>query len=150
MKLFVSIISLLIGIMIGAATTVFLVVKKNPLIQANLCKDFTQTNNSNNFNPLSSLINGDNLKDKLSDIIENQELTAKNNVEEKIINNSAKNNQATENLFAQPGDIAQKELPNAGPGGCKTEEECLVYCSKLENLKECLDFAKKYVGEAKN
>ncbi|OGF20417.1 hypothetical protein A2Y83_04630 [Candidatus Falkowbacteria bacterium RBG_13_39_14] len=135
MKIFISIISLLIGIMLGAAITAFLIVKKNLMIRENLCKDFAESENSIKANPLSGLFDSSFLKNNLSDI--NKNLQEQNPVTEKNLQNNT-----TDTTVKQ-----LQELPSAGPGGCKTEDECLSYCSKLDNLKECLDFAKEYMGE---
>lgn len=120
--------------MLGAAITALLVVKKNPMIRETLCKDFTESENSIKDNPLSGLLDPSFLKDTVNDI--NKNLQEKNSDTEN-----------PQNSVAPSENSQQEELPSEGPGGCKTEDECLSYCSNLENLKECLDFAKKYIGE---
>ncbi|MFH1030937.1 MAG: hypothetical protein V1770_06830 [bacterium] len=142
MKFFIATISLLIGIMLGAATTAFLVVKKNPMIRENLCKDFSESVSALQINPLSGLIDSSFLKENLSNVIKSQNF---NNASSTLSNTAI----PSANSLVQ-SDEAQKNIPSIGPGGCKTEDDCMTFCSKLENLKECLDFAKTYIGENKN
>ncbi len=120
MKFFIAIISLLFGIMIGAGITTFFVVKKNQTVKNYLCKDVVVSEEKES--GVSSLLN--------SSLIEKLKNEANLKIDEKNI----------EELKTGNSDIA------IGPGGCKDEDDCLSYCSKLENLQDCLAFAKKYLG----
>ncbi|MFZ5559536.1 MAG: hypothetical protein ACOZAL_01950 [Patescibacteria group bacterium] len=50
--------------------------------------------------------------------------------------------------FIKPEEAEQMRrgmemMEQGGPGGCKSEEECRVYCDNLEHQKECFDFAEQ-------
>ncbi|MBX4215467.1 hypothetical protein KW797_00765 [Candidatus Parcubacteria bacterium] len=46
---------------------------------------------------------------------------------------------------ADRGKIFAEQLKkDGGPGGCKSAEECKVYCENVANLKACIEFAKKH------
>lgn len=119
MKLFIAILSLLFGIMIGAGITTFLVVKKNQTVKNYLCKDVVVSEEKES--GVSSLLN--------SALIEKLKNDANFKIDEKKVEEL--------NLGNTDATI--------GPGGCKNEDDCLAHCSKLENLQECLTFAKKYL-----
>jgi len=40
----------------------------------------------------------------------------------------------------QKGKMGPEEMGQAGPGGCKSEEECQAFCEKEENREECNTF----------
>lgn len=49
-------------------------------------------------------------------------------------------------MSAEEADKARKmrELEErAGPGGCRSKEECEAYCNKPENMEECMKFGKE-------
>ncbi|MFH1192285.1 MAG: hypothetical protein V1655_02305 [bacterium] len=119
MKFFIAIISLLFGIMIGAGITTFLVVKKNQTVRNYLCADVVVS--AEKERGVSFLLN--------SALIEKLKNDSTFKIDEK----------KAEDLKASGSDVA------IGPGGCKNEDDCLAHCSKLENLQECLTFAKKYL-----
>ncbi|MFC1612781.1 hypothetical protein ACFL23_00425 [Patescibacteria group bacterium] len=125
MKLFIAILSLLFGIIIGTAITTFLIVKKSPMIQNFLCVNSEEQTN----------INSESLSDFFNTIKNNDSEETTTTIQKEIKEN-------IENI-AQEGD-ENEIFTKAGPGECKTEDECLEYCLKLENLKECLDFIKQY------
>lgn len=57
-------------------------------------------------------------------------------------------NFALEYGFMSPeeAEVAKKMLAagmTSGPGGCKGEEECEVYCNDMSHMAECVDFAEK-------
>lgn len=124
MKFFIAILSLLFGIMIGAGITTFLVVKKNQTVQNYLCKEGAINVNEEKKAGVSGFLN--------SYMIEKFKKDSNLEIDEKKLDEiKSKNN-----------DISE------GPGGCKNENECLDHCSKLENLQECIGFAKKYLGDS--
>ncbi|MFH0856307.1 MAG: hypothetical protein V1860_00215 [bacterium] len=118
MKLFIAIISLLFGVIIGAAITAFLVIKKNPTVKNFLCSDTEINSTSANASCLpASILNNMDLKK----FIPQETATSENHASE------------TAAIIS-------------GPGGCKTEDDCLKYCSNLEHLQECIAFAKSHLN----
>jgi len=125
MKLFIAILSLLFGIIIGTSITTFLIVKKSPMIQNFLCID-RQAQNDIQSSSLSNFF----------DAIKNNTPAGDATDIQKKIKDSIKQ-------IEQDG-AENTEWTEAGPGECETEDECLEYCLKLENLTECLDFIKQH------
>ncbi|MBI4010140.1 MAG: hypothetical protein HY361_03030 [Candidatus Aenigmarchaeota archaeon] len=44
----------------------------------------------------------------------------------------------------QYGAAGKKFLEQGGPGGCKSQQECEVYCKDIAHITECEPFAKEY------
>jgi hypothetical protein len=49
-------------------------------------------------------------------------------------------------MSPEEAEMARRMLAKgitAGPGGCKSKEECEAYCNELSHMAECIDFAEK-------
>lgn len=125
MKLFIAMISLLFGIIIGTSITVFFVLKKNPTAKKYLCQNFKEEGNDS---LLQNIINT---------AVENQ------------ISNMRGQLKTWTTATSSPGSVNATSTMEkiSGPGGCLTEDECMKYCSILDHLEECLAFAKGYINE---
>jgi len=135
--------------MIGASLTTFFVIKKNQTVKNYLCRDFEDTTDTNNKSSLSGILNSEIIKEAFNLIKDSNSKTdekEKINKFTDIINNLKPGNFGTSTppLNTPINNNSTSTAIIAGPGGCKNEDECLKYCSMLDNLKECIDFVKEH------
>lgn len=132
MKLFIAIISLLLGIIIGSAITAVLVVKKNNTIKNFLCTDYKVEPENYATSSLMSIISST-LNEGL-----------KSSLKPQTQNNSTSTPESNFPGFSSASSTSSALQNTEGPGGCKNEDDCLKYCSVLDHLQECIAFVKKY------